>query len=101
MNTIVPNWEDIDIRRENGRIQSATLRYNIFATEGYIADELLQNAPGIIFGNLYRTTSNVSRVGPKLFEGVVEYEYKDRSHEFTLSFDTFGGMPTSTHYLRP
>jgi len=88
---VKPQWDGIEIRRENDSIRSATLRYNIIGTtEATEADQALsQHCHSFILGNLYRTTSSIERLARRGFEGVVEYEYKN-TDEFTFSFDTTG-----------
>jgi hypothetical protein len=98
---VKPQWDGIDIRRENGIIQSATLRYNIIGTtEAVLAEQALhQYALPVIFGNLYRTASAVEgRTARLAFEGSVEYEFKniETENEFTFSFDTTGGTQQLT-----
>ena len=93
---VTPHWDDIEIRRENGQIRSATLRYNILGSpkqdlEGSAADYALDAlSQSVIFGNLYRTDSSIARIDRRLFEGTVNYEFKN-TVDFTLSFDTTGG----------
>jgi hypothetical protein len=98
--TVTPHWDDISIRRENGQIRSATLRYNIMGSpgqdlEGNDADDALNAlSHPIILGNLYKIDSNIERIDKRLFEGVVEYEFKN-TVDYTLSFDTTGGSMLS------
>ena len=92
------NWDDIEIRRSYGRIEAATMRFNIVTKYPELADEaLLRFAPQWLFGTLYATEHSVSRTGPRSFEGTVEYSIPDwprslGTDSFELSFDTSGGM---------
>ena len=98
---VIPQWEDVEIRREHGQIRSATMRYNIIGTDSAVnADSaLLTQSDKSIFGNLYRTTSTVVPTSAtNLFEGTVEYEYKN-TDEFTYSFDTSSETQRATHSI--
>jgi hypothetical protein len=88
---VKPNWEDLELRRDNGVIQSATLRYNIFGTNDALAADtaLLETAPFYIFGSLKRGASHVEKRAHKGFEGIIEYLRQENT--FTFSFDTSGG----------
>ena len=95
--TIWSNWDDIELRRSYGRLESATMRYNIIAKEAAHADVALRrDAPEWFFGTLYRTETSVSRLGPRAFEGTAEYSMPEGKNfddgGFELSFDTSGGM---------
>ena len=97
--SIVPQWDDMSIRREDGVIRSVSMRYNIFGVaEAWEAEALLQqHSHPVIFGNLYRVSSFLEeRKASRFFEGTVEYEYKNIAEEFTISFDTTGGTQRIT-----
>ena len=93
---VKPQWDGIEIRRENDVMRSATLRYDIFSEnpalelEPYEADTALGYiSEPIIFGTLYRKSASIEQIAKRKWEGVVEYEYKNTG-EFTFSFDTTG-----------
>jgi hypothetical protein len=88
---ILPNWDDLEIHRNKGIIQSALLRYNIFGTnDALVADKkLIETAPAYILGTLKRGASNVTKTAHHGFEGVIEYYRQEET--FTFSFDTSGG----------
>ena len=98
---VIPQWEDVSIHREHDQIRAATMRYNIIGTSSAAeADSALSTqSKRVIFGNLYRTTSTVEPTAAKrLFEGTVEYEYKN-TDEFTYSFDTSSESQRMTNSL--
>jgi len=101
---VVPHWDDMTIRRENGQIRSAELRYNILGTHGRWleaadADTALDRlSDATVLGNLYRVDSSIERIDNSAFEGTVYYEFKNMV-DYTISFDTTGGtMQTKQSY---
>ena len=98
---VIPQWEDVSIQREHNQIRAATMRYNIIGTSNAAeADSALSTqSERVIFGNLYRTTATVEPTSAtRLFEGTVEYEYKN-TDEFTYSFDTNSETQRLTHSI--
>jgi hypothetical protein len=93
---VIPQWEGIEVRREHDMIRSATLRFDIYSTSNAILEwEEVDTALGtlslpIILGCLHRTQATAEQIAPGLWEGVVEYEYKN-TDEFKYSFETTGG----------
>ena len=98
---VIPQWDGLEVRRENDMIRSATMRYNIIGLRDPVdADHaLIQFSDPVILGNLYRTSTSIERVALRGYEGVVEYEYKNLD-EFTFSFDTTGGTQHLTQSYR-
>jgi hypothetical protein len=88
---VIPNWDDLEIKRDRGIIQSATLRYNIFGTNNALTADtaLIETAPRYILGTLKRGASYVTKTAHNGFEGVLEYTRQESS--FTFAFDTSGG----------
>lgn len=95
--TVTPRWDDIEIHRKNGILDSASMYYNILGVqEGSVADLLLQDRSSyMILGVLSRRDTSVSRLSDNAFEGTVEYSRGDEEDEdddgYSISFDTTGG----------
>jgi hypothetical protein len=90
--SVIPKWDGIELVADGNIFRSATLHYNITGTtdgkEAGYALGLLSDS--CIMGNLYRSSVALNeRTAHKLFEGVVEYEYRN-TDEFTFSFETTG-----------
>ena len=98
---VIPQWDGVEIHRENDMIRAATMRYNVIGVrDPVVADHLLtQFSDPVIFGNLYRTASSIERVSTRGYEGVVEYEYRNLD-EYTFAFDTTGGTQHVTQSYR-
>jgi hypothetical protein len=88
---VLLQWDDLEIKRDKGRIESATLRYNIIGTKNAATADayLIAMSPETILGGLKRGTSAVTKIASNGFEGVIEYVRKENT--FTFSFETTGG----------